>query len=647
MNRWSGITIPTLALLLVITTPSGGSGPIISVYENAPTPVRHAVHRLSLYTGLSEDKASGNETAVRIELNTTANLKIGAQGYTVSSSGDEGIVIRGNTAEGAANGVYTFLRTLMIEHRKDPFSRKWEVEEKPQFSIRAMQVAPYRFGASYGFAALSPDRWSIEEWRRYLDFMRLCNMTTLCLVPARIYDPDYPNSWREKWRFEIWKQVMDYCHQVGMKFNWMTGPNLVTEQCFWDNPDKRTVEENAWWGNSLIWSKAKDLILKNNRYTLENFREMDALELLASDGGAYFDEPDPAAYFADAIRSYIRLLREVGSNAHCVYWNWLLDFWCLVATPPHLLQKHPNYKTIQDDVVPLLPKNVAWLDASMLTLIQNFGRSVQFRGNPPLREGILIGKENGFRPVIDFFWYMNPEASINMFPHPYIKRAIQEAQYARDEVGVDGAMGYRLAPPLKFIDDYVYFRVTSDPSLTQEQLVNELAGLLTEKPESQQQAKEAINTLEQFWAARKLEDIEKAERLFRELLPTEHSKNLQYVSNGVTFLTYLVRMAQPGVTAAGKTRLKRELYQTVKPMYIFQGLTADIVWLPEAVRFFNARVDMMVEDYTSPLSLNVPVMEVVDRNIYPRVTSKPFKLQWPKAGAPAQPFGQMMGQPQQ
>ena len=102
----------------------------------------------------------------------------------------------------------------------------------------------------------------------------------------------------------------------------------------------------------------------------------------------------------------------------------------------------------------------------------------------------------------------------------------------------------------------------------------------------------------------------------------------------MTFLAYIVRMAQPGISAADKTRLKRELYQTVKPMYIFQGLTADIVWLPEAVRFFNARVDMMIEDYNSPIYKGSPYPEVVDRSIYPKASSKPFQMRWPeKTGA--------------
>jgi len=84
------------------------------------------------------------------------------------------------------------------------------------------------------------------------------------------------------------------------------------------------------------------------------------------------------------------------------------------------------------------------------------------------------------------------------------------------------------------------------------------------------------------------------------------------------------------VTDAQKTAMKWQLYQTVKPMYIFQGPTADIVWQPEAIRFFSARVDMMVEDFKSPFIAGSRYPEVVDRRIYPRATSQPFTLQWPK-----------------
>ena len=624
MNRRNSTSLLVFFTLLAFGVNLHAS--TISLGENPPTPLRHAALRLSEYTGIAVGQAAAEHPSVRIGCNGTSP-RIGNQGYAIQTTPEGDITVLGNTSEGATNGVYTLLRTLMIEHRKDPFTRKWSVEEKPRFSIRTMLVAPYRYGASYGFAALSPDRWSFEEWKNYVDLMRLCNMTTLTMASTRMYNPKYPNSWREKWRFEVWKQVMDYCHQVGIKFNWFMFPNWVTEQAYWDNPDKRIVRYEAWRGCALNWSKAKDLILSDNKFLFEYYRGLDALELIYTDGGSHFDEPDPAHYLADSTRSYIKLMRDAGNDAGFVYWNWLLDLTCQVEVPPDLAKLHPGFKTAQDDVIPLLPRNVTWLDASMLTEIQNFESFIRPAGNPPLRDGVLIGKEHGFKPVIDFFWYMNPETGLNMFPHPYIRRTIQEAQYARDELGVDGVEGYRLAPPCRFINDYTFFRLASDPSLTQKQIVSELAALLAGKPENQAQVAEGIDTLEQFWTTRNLNEIEKADQLFRGAMKDEKSKNLEYVSNGVTFLSYLVRLAQPGLTAAQKFRLKQQLFETVKPMYIFQGLTADIVWLPEAVRFFNARVDMLVEDLGIPIFS--PRMDVVDRSIYPQATSSPFTLRWP------------------
>jgi hypothetical protein len=615
------------ALLLAAT------GSVISKYKNPPSPVLHAVDRLSEYTGILEGRVGSNTSALRIVLNSSDNPRIGRQGYTIQS-GNHSITVSGNDSEGVTNGVYTLLRTLMIEHRKDPFSREWKVEEKPAFSIRSMQVAPYRYGASYGFAALSPDRWSFKQWKEYVDFMRLCNMTTLAMGSTRMYDPKYPDSRREQWRYEVWKQVMDYCHQIGMKFDWFMMPNLVPEQAFWDDPDGRYINENgAWYGNGLDWTKGKDIIVDTQKYTMGYFRDLDSLILMYSDGGSFFFDSrdgssDPAALFADVTNTYVKLLHDVGNHAKLVNMNWGLQLWADLSLPKSLVEKYPKYRTLQNDTIPLLPKDAGWEDASVLTWIQNFGVFIKPAGNPPVAESLLVAKEHGFHPVIDLFWYMNPESSINMFPHPYIQRAIQEARYAKDELGVDGAKGYRLAPPMRFLDDYTFFRVASDPSLTQDQIAGELAGLLTENSDDEPTVKEAINTLEQFWTTRKPEDVEKADQLFRELLPKEHGKNLEYVSNGLTFLTYIVHMAQPGVTSAQKLELKRKLYETIKPMYILQGLTADVVWIPESVRFFNARIDMMVEDYLSPLYSATP--PVVDRSIYPKATSQPVPLQWPK-----------------
>jgi len=598
-------------------------------------PLRHAANRLSDYTGLPVSAEGARQ--VRIEPNGRTNSGIGQQGFRIQNRGRD-VVISANTETGLANGTYTLLRILMIEHGRDPFARSWDIEEQPHFSFRSMMVAPYRFGGSYGYAVLSPDRWTFDEWRDYLDRMRLTNMTTLSLAAARIYDPAYPRSEREHWRYDMWKKVMDYCHQIGLRFNWFNAPNLVSQQAFWDNPDKRADSSVLfWYGNSLNWERGKDVILANAKYTFQHFQGLDGLELIFSDGGAFSiddDTSDPAAYIADAVHSYRKLLRDAGNDASFIYWNWILDIWTKVHMPDELLNKYPKYRTLQEDVIPLLPRDIGWLDASMLTLIQTHWSEIQRRGTPALREGLLLGKEAGFKPVIDFFWYMNPELSFNMFPHPMIGRGVQEAHYARDEIGADGVMGYRLAPTMKFVDDYIFFRLASDPSLTRDQLIHEAAAMLTSSDENTEKVSQGITALERFWTeGLNPQDLEEADRTIREVLPTEpESKDLEYFSNGLTFLTYVIRLAQPGLTEDEKQALKQELYATVRTMYVFQGLVADVVWLPEAWRAFGKHVDWMVEEYNWPAYAPNPYPEIIDRSIYPKATARPVQLQWPEAG---------------
>jgi len=600
----------------------------ITLYPNAPTPVRHAARRLSEHTGMPIG-ADAEAPCVRVELDPQGDPRIGPQGYAIRTE-TKSVVVSGNEAEGVTNGIYTLLRTLMVENRRDPFERSWDVSETPHFRIRGMYVAPYRFGGSYGFAVLSPDRWSIDEWMEYIDFMRLCNMTTLTLSPARLYHPDYPQTEREKWRYEVWREVIAYCHQVGLKCHWLSCPGLVPQEVFWNNPDLRAVQEGGgYYGCGLIWSKAKDLILDINRYTFEFLRGLDGLEMIYSEAGFSFDEAtsaDPVGYFDDVTRSYRKLLQEAHCDADYIFWNWVFDLWANVQIPEDLVERFPKYRALPDDILEVLPRDIGWTDASMLTAIQMFGPEIRRRGNPPLREGVLLGKEQGFSPVSNCFWYMNPEYALNMLPHPFIERGIQEALYSVDELKPEGVVGYRLAPPCRILGDYTFFRLASDPSLSRELLVAEMAGLLCSDSHKQGELARGISALEDFWASHDAELLEEAVTKLCSASSDDKTKSAEYIANGVTFLHYIVRMSELTAGSDERNRLKQELYERLKQMYIFQGITTDIVWLPEAYRFFSARVDMMIEEY---VWYKTSRPDTVDRAIYPKATTKPFRLQWP------------------
>lgn len=611
----------------------------ITLYENAPGPVRHAAHKLSNHTGIPIRHEPTGRT-VSIELLESSSANLGHQGYVILSRDPETIRVAGRTPEGVTNGVFTLLRTLMIEGEKDPFLRYWSVEETPAFSIRGMMVSPYRFGASYGFAALSPDRWGIEEWRDYIDLMRLCNMTVLTLGSERVYHPDYPHSEREKWRYEVWKSAMEYCHKVGLRFNWYMTPNLVPQEAFWKNPQWRADQSSGsdWHGNGLIWSVGKEEILRIQRYTMEFFSGLDGLQLIYNDGGGFSFDPttggDPTRYFAEATREYMKLLRSVDSDAEFIFWNWYMDLWSQIL-PREQLEQFPKFRTMQDDIVPILPREVTWLDSSALTLLHVIYSILERDRSTPgkpwlgdseklrIREGILIGRENGFSPTIDFFWYQNPEYGVNMFPHPYIKRSIQEANYAAAEVNVDGVFAYRLAPPCRFIADYAFFRLASDPGLTEIDIVAEAAGLLCVDDADKRKAAKAVQGLENFWTSHDLDQIREVDDLFSSLVSSENPRRLEYVSHGVTALSAIAEFARDDIDRDQALRLINDLYDRMKTMYIFQGLTSDVIWQRESRRFFEFRAQTWAEDYRM---YRDSVPDVVDRSLYPRATSDPVFL---------------------
>ncbi len=519
----------------------------------------------------------------------------------------------------------------MIKKIEDPFKLNWKIEEEPRFSVRNINIAPYRFGGSFGYAVLSPDRWSIKEWIEYIDLLRLCNMTSITINTAsRIYHPAYPQTMREKWRYDVWREVKDYCHLVGIKFNLFIAHGATPQEIYWNNPELRAVGQEAggYYGCGLMWRKAKNMILDVYRYMFEYLRGIDGLEMIYSEAGFSFDDKtssDPAGYFADATESYRNLLNETGNDGEYFFWNWVFDLWTEVVLPDSILKKYPKYRTLLDDLIPMLPKDIGWIDASMLSVIQMFGPEIQARGNPPLREGLLLGKERGFSPVINCFWYMNPEYALNMLPHPYIKRAIQEARYSMDEIKPDGVAGYRLAPPCRFLGDYTFFRLASDPSLSQKQLVDEMAGILCKKEENRKVVKKAIDLLEEFWTTHDEKTINKVDESFTNVFSGENSKTLQYISNGTTFLSFIVSLSQPGISDKKKNELKKELYVRMKSMYIFQGITSDIIWQPESYAMFSFKVDLMTKQYDWFKSSRP---DFVNRDIYPEAISKPSRLKW-------------------
>ena len=94
----------------------------------------------------------------------------------------------------------------------------------------------------------------------------------------------------------------------------------------------------------------------------------------------------------------------------------------------------------------------------------------------------------------------------------------------------------------------------------------------------------------------------------------------------MTFLHCVVQMAQPSTTDEARKAMRWNLYQTLKGLDTFQGITSDIVWQPESYAFFSWQVDLMVRQY---VWFRTSRPDRIDRAIYPEATADFARLRWP------------------
>jgi len=557
----------------------------LSVGPTSTSQVKLASQRLERYLRKQSSDAGGRIIVARLD---ESDLLIGEEGYKLSSR-ESKLYVHANSEAGLANGIYTLLRTLMIEDLASPFERSWDVCDKPCFRWRSMMVAPYNFGAAHGFSVFSPDMWAGKHWRQYLDYLRLLNINVVGIYSMRLYDPAIPETWPNRQRYAIWKEAMDYAHDLGMQFTWVQTANLVHQETWWRHPELRNEHEIGWQGCALCYSKARTLIRKTQRHTFEHFKEADHFMLMFSDGGGacYCDQcsKDQAGVFLEMVKDAKQTLGDVGSKADVIFWNWALDWWyeSFPAGIPGYLERYPETKDIQKELYARLPKDVPFEDVAAIPKIFPKHKT----------DTLKEAKTHGFETTIAFAYGMNPELPAFMLPQPRINPMIQMLRYAKT-VGVDGVDGYRLAPCGRILNDFVFARLAWDPDISGEQLVGEMAGYLTEDSKDRAKVNEAISALDAYWEGKdQIANIDKAARLFDEAKQGEPPYQLEYTADMVSLLPGIHRLNQPVISKQEADAIKARLFAETSKRYILQGFGGtDYQWVPEARMYFDAFVRM-------------------------------------------------------
>jgi len=538
------------------------------------------------------------EATIAVCVSEVSRPKLGDEGYAIQAKSPTRIEITANTDAGAANGIYGLLMEVRHRQSKTPFAEMWDVIEIPYWSDRRVSAASY----AMGMTKMTPETWTFEDWREYIDFIRSLNMNRLSILGVFPYHPDVPESYSGRWRMEAQARAIGYAHEQGMKVNVMTAYNHVPTQVFWDHPELRTDAVRGYFGLALCWSKAKDLIMKFHRQSFETLEGLDGIEVMVTEplGWCLCDRcrPDTAGIWLDAVRSMGGALRELNPDAEIVFWNWLSGFFSALEGiyPPTTDIK--NLDRIQDQLLSGMPEGTVFTDLS----VNQMETDVEFGPRLSHHDSIEILEEapkRGFESR-NFLFMMDKEFGmldrLSLFPKPFLDYTLAEIAYTK-KLPVSGVSSCRLAPPGRFLSDYITMRLAWNPDLSRQELLDGAGAYLTQRPEDREAISGAVDRIEAYWHKRQRDDLLAARDAFDKATGSDAYPELVRIRDSLRVLAMIddyaasakvfddvLQASEPAVKAKQVRDAKLlEVFHALKAYPIYQGLTTDGIWEPRSV----------------------------------------------------------------
>jgi len=584
----------------------------VRVPQRAHSQVKHAAARLREYLtslGKVPDRA-----IVEVKIRKRSVPQAGDEGYAIRSSARNKITIAANTDAGAANGMYGLMMASRTRQMKNPFAETWDLMETPRWSQRRMAVASFLIGLT----KMTPDMWTFEDWKQYIDFVRQFNINYLSILSPYMYHPDMPETYQNQWRFDVFRQVIAYAHEHGMKVSLMNCYNQAPARAFWEHPEWRAVGLRAYFGQFLCWSKAKREIMKYQKAIIDYLDGLDGFELIVAEptGWCLCDQcsSDMGAVFVDAVKEVRRAFRRKNPDGQIIFWNWFLGFiagWQgVLPIPPGPVK---DIARIQPKVFREMPDDVIFLDLSM-NQMRNMAAWPGVADRPGQIESLKVAAEGYGRPTINLMFMMDVENGmvdrLSIFPRPFLDAIIDEFEYTK-ALPVMGVSGYRLAPPGRFLCDFFYMRKSWNPDLTREQLVDEAAAFLTSNAKQKRTIAGAIENIERYWHKRRRKDLIAARDAFQEVGARCASSELRRIRDGLTILAMVddyaravkkVDDACKTVKGMGRLTGAREkrfqaVFEAMKQYPIYQGFTSEGFWESRAKEFLLRPNMRMWADY--------------------------------------------------
>lgn len=543
-----------------------------------------------LETALKGCPNAPEKAGITVRLDHSAEL--GEEGYSIRSESPDQITISGATGHGAANGIYALLHDIRAG-RTHPFGKQWDLTELPRWAERRVFIASFGMGLS----TLTPDTWTADEWKQYIDFCRSFNVNRFTVVQLRHYHPDHPETLKEKIQLDVLREMIRYAHSQGIKVNILVTHNTVPTKVFWDHPEWRTDQIPGYFGHALCWSKASDVTLKYLKANLDYLDELDGVEVMVTEplGWCLCDQciNSTKEIWVEAVEKIRSIIRSNNPDAEIVFWNWLTGYLPALKGVYPPTDRISDLDQFQPYVLSHMPQDTVFMDVSTHQIRSLYGRQLDTTGLPD----VLVEAVNTGHRSVNFLFYSDIEFGmverLSIFPQPFLDYTIAEMQHTKT-LPVSGVCSYRLAPAGRFLSDYFTFRLAWNPDFPRESLLRDVAGFLTKNSKESATVIDAIEAIEAYWNGRRREDLITARDAFTSLdgLTEEGSGIATGLQVMVKIDEYarIVSRLENEPSAAERRGLEREretmlfdVYQTMKQYPLYQGFTSDGYWEPRSI----------------------------------------------------------------
>jgi len=429
-------------------------------------------------------------------------------------------------------------------------------EENTPFKIRGM----YLHCIPWNLTKLTADTWTFADWKWYLELLQQagCNMLKVYIWPGQFYHPEYEETAKNQWRYEIYKKAFKYARALGMK-TYVAFSNNTTPPFIWLKHPELRAKEVIYKGMTLCWNRGKESLLPFSKYIIDYFADVvDGCVIWFVDPGfcACQDCNDYTSVVLDSVATFREIIGERCSLHLCLWWFGAIERG--IAGQP----ENPNLRTkVLDTIKP--------------------GEFVIIDENEPETLQMALDRH---LDVLKFAFFLDPEngtESQNILPQPKLTQ-IENAISSSRESAHAGVIAYRLTPYTQFVSDWVFFRKLLFPNIPTREILELFATKIFPDESAREQFPQAILQLDEWWRRREIAALQNATEILNSLrVPLAPFIKQDLIENLADATKILFALAEePDDDVVSK------IQSLMNEMPIFQAYTYDNLWEQTRARAF-------------------------------------------------------------